>query len=66
MDTNENGYVTLGDLKTICESVNLNFSNKILREMIEEADNTGDGKISLQEFTNIMCQTGRFKLSAPQ
>jgi Ca2+-binding EF-hand superfamily protein len=66
MDTNDNGYLTISDLKTICESVNLNFSNKILREMVEEADNSGDGKISLEEFTSIMCQTARFKRSAPK
>ncbi|XP_076078073.1 uncharacterized protein LOC143048326 isoform X3 [Mytilus galloprovincialis] len=66
MDTEENGFLTLADLKQICESVNLNFSNKIIQEMIEEADNTGDGKISLTEFTSIMCQTGRFKYCAPK
>ncbi|XP_062575239.1 uncharacterized protein LOC134237160 [Saccostrea cucullata] len=64
LDTKGTGFLTLEDLREASSECSLNFSNTALREMIQEADKHGEGKISLQDFTDIMLQTSRFKFAA--
>ncbi|KAK3097158.1 hypothetical protein FSP39_006925, partial [Pinctada imbricata] len=63
LDIKDQGFLTLDDLRMASEDCNLKFSNRVLREMIQEADKSGDGKITFPEFTAIMLQTSSFKMS---
>ena len=42
------------------DSLGLNFTDKDLREMIEEADFDNDGEVSAEEFFQIMKKTNVF------
>lgn len=64
LDTNGNGFLTLEDLRDTSMECSLNFSNNTLREMLQEADKHGDGKINLADFTDIMLQTSKFKYAS--
>lgn len=61
LDNGQKGYLTADDLRQAAESQKLPFSNRAIREMIQEADVTGDGKITSDEFIHIMLQTSMFK-----
>ena len=64
LDTQGNGFLTLDDLRDASSECNLHFSNNTLREMIQDADKHGEGKISLADFTDMMLQTSRFKYAS--
>lgn len=64
LDTNGNGFLTLEDLRDASMECSLNFSNNTLREMLQEADKHGDGKINLADFTDIMLLTSKFKYAS--
>ncbi|KAK7476206.1 hypothetical protein BaRGS_00032560 [Batillaria attramentaria] len=63
LDTDQKGYVTAADLRQASDSQKLSLSNRAIREMIQEADLTGDNKISPEEFVHIMLQCSMFKSS---
>lgn len=53
-DENGNGYVELTDLKRIAKELSENMDDMELKEMIERADTDGDGKVSFDDFYEIM------------
>lgn len=61
IDTDAKGYITFEDLRAAADVTDAVFSNTMLREMMEEADATGDGRISRREFINIMLDTNRYR-----
>ncbi|XP_033739905.1 uncharacterized protein LOC117327160 [Pecten maximus] len=63
LDEGEKGYVTFEDLREAVDDNKLTFSNQMLKEMLQEADKSGDGKLTLQEYTQIMLHTSRFKFA---
>lgn len=58
MDSDEDGFVTLGDLGKYAPKIGLTLGD--VQGMLAEADKDGDGKISKQEFVFIMKQTNLF------
>ncbi|XP_064617505.1 serine/threonine-protein kinase dst2-like [Liolophura sinensis] len=61
IDTEDKGYITFEDLRAAADVTNAMFSNTMLREMMEEADVTGDGRVSRREFISIMLDTNRYR-----
>ena len=53
-DPNKQGYITVRELKKMAEDCGERLSDEELHQMIEEADKTGDGKITFQEFFTVM------------
>ena len=61
LDSDQKGYLTADDLRKAADGQKLPFSNRAIREMVEEADVTGDGKVTADEFIHIMLQTSMFR-----
>ena len=61
LDTHGKGYLTFADLRRAADDVDCKLSNRMIREMVDEADTSGDGHISLDEFMIIMLRTSAFK-----
>ena len=61
LDRGQKGYLTLDDLRHAADSQQLPFSNRAIREMLQEADVTGDSKVTSDEFVHIMLQTSMFR-----
>ena len=55
-DDDRTGYITLSNLKRVANELGETMSDAELLEMIERADHDQDGKISAEEFYNIMTQ----------
>jgi len=53
-DEDNTGRISFKNLKKIAQEVGENLSDDELHEMIEEADRTGDGLISLDDFYRVM------------
>ncbi len=53
-DEEGNGYIDLKDLKRVCRELGEDMEETEMLEMIERADSTGDGKVSFEDFYNIM------------
>ena len=53
-DEEGNGYVELKDLTRIAKELSENMDEMELKEMIERADSDGDGKVSFEDFYEIM------------
>ena len=53
-DPKNQGYIQMKDLKRIAEDCGEALSDQELNEMIIEADRSGDGKITFQEFFRVM------------
>jgi len=53
-DDGDQGCITLADLKRVADELGERLTEEELKEMIERADLDGDGKISPDEFINIM------------
>lgn len=51
-DTDNNGFITQDELKSIFTENNLN--QEAWNQIISEVDPNGDGKISLKEFVEMM------------
>jgi calcium-dependent protein kinase len=47
MDADDNGYITMGDLKNI---LGRNVTDAYIKNLIREVDTSGDGRISFSEF----------------
>ncbi|KAH3889129.1 centrin-2-like [Dreissena polymorpha] len=60
LDADDKGYVTFEDIRRAADSTKCGLSERQIHEMLDEADTSGDGKISLDEFTIIMLRTSAF------
>ena len=60
MDKDKDGYITLNDLRTLCNELNLVLREEELDDMIFQADTDGDGKVSKEEFLQIMLKTSLY------
>lgn len=54
IDTTGEGYITLTKLRHVVQDLGLNLTDEEMDEMILEADPSGDGRVSYQEFVDIM------------
>lgn len=61
LDVDRKGYLTAEDLRKAADSQKISLSNRAIREMIQEADISGDNKVSPEEFVHIMLQCSLFK-----
>jgi len=52
-DNKGKGYVTLADLKRGLAAMQIKVDGQELEEMIKEADQIGDGKVSFEDFKSI-------------
>ena len=60
MDKDKDGYITLKDLRTLCNELNLVLRQEELDDMILQADMDGNGKVSKEEFLQIMLKTSLY------
>lgn len=56
-DDDDTGKITFKNLKRVAKELGENMTDEELQEMIDEADNDGDGEISEAEFLRIMKKT---------
>jgi Ca2+-binding EF-hand superfamily protein len=61
LDEEQKGYITADDIRKAADGQKIPLSNRAIREMMQEADMKGDGKISANEFVRIMLQTSIFR-----
>eukprot|EP00466_Bigelowiella_natans_P016731 jgi/Bigna1/89126/estExt_fgenesh1_pg.C_440052 len=57
-DVDNSGYITLKNLRRICQELGEQLSEQDMAEMIEEADRDQDGQISPDEFYRVMKKRG--------
>lgn len=55
-DDDKTGYISLQNLKRVCQELGENMDDSELLEMVERADADKDGQISPEEFYAIMTQ----------
>ena len=53
-DEEGNGYITIDDLKRVAKELSENMDTIEMQEMIERADGDADGRVSFEDFYNIM------------
>lgn len=53
-DTNNTGYITANELKQVLSKIGQNYSEKQIDEMIRTVDRDGDGRLSFQEFKQLL------------
>ena len=53
-DSDNQGFITIRELKRMAEDCGEMLSDQEMQEMIAEADKTGDGKITFDEFFKVM------------
>jgi calcium-dependent protein kinase len=53
-DLDHSGYITVDEIKKMLGGQNEGVGDDIWKQMLEEADENGDGMIDLQEFKNLM------------
>ena len=53
-DSNEDGFITAGELKYVLNSLGEKVSEKEVRDMIKEIDMKGEGRVSYQDFVRMM------------
>ena len=54
LDKDRSGYITVKELKDIMMKMGEKLTEKEVREMIDEADTNGDGRIDIDEFVDMM------------
>ena len=54
------GRISLDNLKQACREGGCKFSKQEMEDMMEEADINGDGYVDTDEFIRIMLQTNLF------
>ncbi|CAO2623965.1 CETN2 [Lemmus lemmus] len=59
-DDDETGKISFKNLKHVAKELGENLSDEELQEMIDEADQDGDGKVNEQEFLCIMKKTSLY------
>ena len=53
-DEEGNGYITIEDLKRVAKELSENMESIEMQEMIERADGDADGRVTFEDFYNIM------------
>lgn len=53
-DEDGNGFLTIYDLKRITKELGEEMEDSELNEMIERGDSDGDGKVSFEDFYQVM------------
>mmetsp|Transcript_45946 Transcript_45946/g.73586 ORF Transcript_45946/g.73586 Transcript_45946/m.73586 type:complete len:204 (-) Transcript_45946:126-737(-) len=53
-DEDDSGFITLRNLKKICQELGEDIPDEELKEMLEEADKDGDGVVSSDDFWHMM------------
>ncbi|XP_059479577.1 uncharacterized protein LOC132199111 [Neocloeon triangulifer] len=56
-DDENTGHITFENLKRVAKELGENVTDEEMQEMIDEADNDKDGKVSQDEFLKIMKKT---------
>lgn len=56
LDKDGDGFITPAELERMMPLVNEDLSKEEIREMIQVADANGDGKVSLDEFVQLVVQ----------
>ena len=59
-DDDESGYVTFKNLKRVAMELGETITDEELQEMIDEADRSGQGKVSQDDFCRIMKKTNLY------
>ena len=59
-DEDETGKITFKNLKRVAKELGENMSDDEIQEMIDEADRSGNGEISEEDFVRIMKKTNLF------
>ncbi|KFO30032.1 Centrin-2 [Fukomys damarensis] len=59
-DDEKVGKISFKDLKCVAKELGENLTDKELQEMIDEADQDGNGEVSKQEFLLIMKKTSLY------
>ena len=60
LSTDKTGKISLDNLRSVCRDHGLKLSDQELKDMIQEADLDGDGKVNPSEFVKIMQKTNLF------
>ncbi|KAG5479128.1 hypothetical protein LSCM1_02980 [Leishmania martiniquensis] len=55
-DLDKKGKISFSNLKEVAKLLGENPGDDVLREMIAEADEDGDGEVSFEEFKSVMLQ----------
>jgi centrin-1 len=53
-DLNRNGDIRLADLKRVAKELGEDISDEELQEIIQRADLDGDGKLTFDDFYNVI------------
>ncbi|XP_033107835.1 caltractin-like [Anneissia japonica] len=61
IDRDKQGFITYNDIKRASQECGLNLNDRAIREMLQEADQTGNSRITAKEFMEIMLQTQLFQ-----
>eukprot|EP00826_Nyctotherus_ovalis_P023469 TRINITY_DN1802_c0_g1_i1.p2 TRINITY_DN1802_c0_g1~~TRINITY_DN1802_c0_g1_i1.p2 ORF type:complete len:158 (+),score=76.21 TRINITY_DN1802_c0_g1_i1:231-704(+) len=59
-DVDGKGAITIKDLKRVAKELGENMTDEELTEMIEEADRSGSGNVTEEDFVKIMKKTNLF------
>ncbi|KAL3881170.1 hypothetical protein ACJMK2_027627 [Sinanodonta woodiana] len=62
LDDDGKGYLKFEDLRKAADELDVNLSNRAIQEMLEEADTSGNGEISVDEFVQIIMQTTTYRM----
>ncbi|OAY35427.1 caltractin [Manihot esculenta] len=57
IDQDNNGKISVDDIKRIAKELGENFTDRDIREMIDEADRDHDGEVGMDEFFRTMKRT---------
>ncbi|KAJ1687253.1 hypothetical protein LUZ63_018643 [Rhynchospora breviuscula] len=57
IDHDKNGKISIRDIQNIARDLGESFTMEEIREMVQEADENGDGEVDKEEFLRIMRQT---------
>ena len=53
-DKKQKGYITIGDLREVAKELHEDVDEDILQEIIARTDSNKDGKLSFEDFFNVM------------
>lgn len=62
LDRDEKGFLNFDDIRTAADEVGCRLSNRMIREMLDDADTSGDAEIGPDEFLMMMLRTSAFTL----
>lgn len=54
MDLDQDNFISINDLKKICEELKMNTTIEELNEIVKSIAETNDGKITFEEFKKAM------------